>query len=223
MDTTLRSGKVALEDKKHKDDTRKQEQLHDVEMEQSASGSPAKPDQTDIEPAVRLEPDSVAENLCTVCGFSAKCPRSLKIHFARRHGNRSKNARNTAKSAENPSDTGSVDISQDTSVEMTSKIKQSQKSDELSVSSDDSGNAKSSPGKETELDIQLTNQEEMNQKRRVSKRTPKPKIIHSCNYCGQEFWGKSPLDLHVQRSHAKDTPYTCEYALPFISHVMSEY
>lgn len=213
MDKTLRSGKVAL-DKKHKDGTSKNQQSHDVEMEQTATDSPswtAKPDQTDTELSVRLEPDSVAENLCMVCGFSAKCPRSLKIHSAKRHGNRSKNAGNAAKSTKNISDASSVVVNQEAGDGTASEIKKRKKSDEVSVSSDDSGNTKSSSEKETETDKQQTNQEEMTQKRRVSKRTPKPKIIHSCNYCGQEFWGKSPLDLHVQRSHAKDTPYTCEY------------
>lgn len=213
MDKTLRSGKVAL-DKQHKDGISKKQQSHDVEMEQTATDSPswtAKPDQTDAELSVRLEPDSGAKNLCTVCGFSAKCPRSLKIHSAKRHGNRSKNAGNIAKSTENIS----VDVNQEAGDGTASQIKKSKKSDELSVSSDDSGNTKSLSEKETEADKQQTNQEEITQKRRVSKRTPKPKIIHSCNYCGQEFWGKSPLDLHVQRSHAKDTPYTCEYVLPF--------
>lgn len=215
MDKTLRSGKVTL-DKKHKDGTSKKQQSHDVEMEQTATDSPSwtsKPDQTDAELSVRLEPDSGAENLCTVCGFSAKCPRSLKIHSARRHGNRSKNGSNTAKSTENISDVSSADVNQETGDGTAREMKKSKKSDELSVSSDDSGTTKSSSEKETEADRQQTNRDEMTQKRRVSKRTPKPKIIHSCNYCGQEFWGKSPLDLHVQRSHAKDTPYTCEYMI----------
>lgn len=216
MDKTLRSGKVAL-DKKHKDGTGKKQQSHDVEMEQMATDSPswtAKPDQTDVELSVRQEKESAAENLCAVCGFSAKCPRSLKIHSAKRHGNRSKNAGNTAKSAVNISDVSSVDANQEERDATASEIKKRKKSDEVSVSSDESGNTKSSSEKETEADKQQTNREEMTQKRRVSKRTPKPKIIHSCNYCGQEFWDKSPLDLHVQRSHAKDTPYTCEYVLP---------
>lgn len=55
------------------------------------------------------------------------------------------------------------------------------------------------------------------QPRRVSKRKPKPKIIYSCNYCGQEFRDKAPLDVHVQRYHTKDTPYTCEYSCMHVS------
>lgn len=225
MDKTLRSGKVALE-KKHKDGTSKKQQSHDVEMEQTATDSPsctAKPHQTDAELSGRLQPDAVAENICPVCGFSAKCPRSLKIHSAKRHGNRSKNAGNTSKSAENIADASSVHANQDAGDGTPSRTQKSKKSDELSVSSDDSGNTKSSSEKEAEADKQQTNQEEITQKRRVSKRTPKPKIIHSCNYCGQEFWGKTPLDLHVQRSHAKDTPYTCEYVFPFSSYMMREF
>lgn len=225
MDKTLRSGKVAA-DKKHKDGTSKKQQPPDVEMEETATDSPswnAKPDQRNAELSVRLEPDSVAQNLCTVCGFSAKCPRSLKIHSAKRHGNRSKYAGNTTKSTENMSDASSADGIQEAGDGAVNQIKKSKKSDEVSVSSDDSSKTKSSSEKETEVDKQQTNQEEMTQKRRVSKRTPKPKIIYSCNYCGQEFWGKSPLDLHVQRSHAKDTPYTCEYVLPFSWYMMGEY
>lgn len=216
MDKTLRSGKAALEDKKQEDSTIDSQQPLDVEMEQSATDSPsrtAKPDRTDVELTVSLKPDSVAETICTVCGFSAKCPRSLKIHFARRHGSRSKKASSNATPSVKMTDTGSVDVSQEAGFGTASESKQSQKSDELSLSSDESGNA----------NRRENNQEETTQGRRVSKRTPKPKIIYSCNYCGQEFWGKSHLDLHVQRSHAKDTPYTCEYALPFTSHVAPEY
>lgn len=219
MDKTLKSGQVGLEDKKLEDGSIQKEQPHDVEMEQCPTVSPsrtAKPHQTDVEITVRLEPDPIAENLCTVCGFSAKCPRSLKIHSARRHGNRSKNARNAAKSTESISDAGSVDLKQEKGIGTACENKQSQKSDELSSSSDDSGNIKSSTEKESESDKQQTNLEETTQKRRVSKRTPKPKIIHSCNYCGQEFWAMSALDLHVQRSHSKDTPYTCEYVRLFV-------
>lgn len=214
MDKTLRSGKVALEDKKQEVGTINNQEPRDVEMEQSATDSPsrtAKPDRTDVELTVSSEPDPVAETVCTVCGFSAKCPRSLKIHFARRHGNRSKNVPNNAKPTVKMTDTSSVDVNQEAGFETASESKQSQKSDELRGSSDESGNAKS-----------VEKNQETSQARRVSKRTPKPKIIYSCNYCGQEFWGKSHLDLHVQRSHAKDTPYTCEYVLPFISYVTSE-
>lgn len=215
MDKTLRSGKVALE-KKHKDGTGKKQQSHDVEMEQTTTDSSswtAKPDQTDMELSVREEPESIAANLCAVCGFSAKGPRSLKIHSAKRHGKGSKNAGSAAKLVENISHVSSVDSNQEAGDEMASEIKKKKKFDEVSVLSDESGNTKSSD-QETEADKQQTNQDKMTQKRRVSKRTPKPKIIHSCNYCGQEFWDKSPLELHVQRSHAKDTPYTCEYVLP---------
>lgn len=214
MYKTLRSGKVALKDQKQEVDTINNQQPRDVEMEQSATDSPsrtAKADRTDVELAVSLEPDSVGETVCTVCGFSAKCPRSLKIHFSRRHRNRSKNAPNNAKPSVKMTDTSSVDVNQEAGLETASESKQSQKSDELRGSSDESGNAKSVE----------KNQEETTQARRMSKRTPKPKIIYSCNSCGQEFWGKSHLDLHVQRSHAKDTPYTCEYVLPFISYVTS--
>lgn len=217
MDKTLISGKEAVEDKECENDTSRKVQPDDVETEQTKRDSPsriAKPDEADEKVTERLRPDSVPEdgdNLCTVCGFSAKCPRSLKIHYARRHGRNSKNANRTVKPAEkceNMSDTSPTEIQQESHMETESaaEIKQNRTSDLNELRS-----ARKSRG---DLKFGLPQEEAIQtQGRRVSKRTPKPKMIHSCNYCGQEFWGKSHLDLHIQRYHTKDTPYTCEYML----------
>ncbi|XP_072316500.1 zinc finger protein 407 [Eucyclogobius newberryi] len=115
------------------------------------------------------------EAICLVCGFCAKCPRSLKIHYGRKHGKKN--------------------VSDD--MEADAELTQKQQCDRDQQSS--SQNIKQGNKEETLL-----------QERRVSKRTPKPKIIHSCNYCGQEFRDKEPLDTHIQRYHTKDVPYSFE-------------
>lgn len=197
-------------------------QSHDVEMEEgkipSSPSRTAEPDEADEELTEKLQPaDSLPEdgdNLCTICGFSAKCPRSLKIHYARKHGKNSKYSDKTAKPAaksENISDISPAENQQEEDMETESgtEIKQNQEPDLLemkSVASDNGINAKSLTKKQILLDKQQA--EEPTQERRVSKRTPKPKMIHSCNYCGQEFRDKAPLDVHIQRYHTKDTPYT---------------
>ncbi|XP_075937589.1 zinc finger protein 407 [Anarhichas minor] len=226
MDKALISGKEAVEDKGCDNDTSGKVQPGDVEMEETKRDSPggtAKPDGPDEEVAERLRPDSVPEdgdNLCTVCGFSAKCPRSLKIHSSRKHGKNSKSTNRTAKPAEEnekESDGSPAENQQEVDMETESaaEVKQNQESDvdELRSAADDSNiHTNSFTEKETVLDKQQADQEEAvpAQERRVSKRTPKPKMIHSCNYCGQEFRDKSPLDVHIQRYHTKDTPYTFE-------------
>lgn len=113
------------------------------------------------------------EATCTVCGFCAKCPRSLKIHYARKHGKKN--------------------ISDDVEADVEFTEKNQSGSDETNP-----------PLKKKRGDEEDT----PTQERRVSKRTPKPKIIHSCNYCGQEFRDKEPLDIHIQRYHTKDVPYS---------------
>ncbi|XP_044063133.1 zinc finger protein 407 isoform X2 [Siniperca chuatsi] len=225
MDKTLISRKEAVEDKVPENNTSGKVQPDDVEMEETRRDSPsrtANPDEADEELAERLRPDSVpdeGDNLCTICGFSAKCPRSLKIHYARKHGKNSKNTNRTAKppeKSENISDVIPAEIQQeveDMQTESAAEVKQNQESDldELRSAANDNGmNTKSLTIKETLLDKQQTDQEEAipTQERRVSKRTPKPKMIYSCNYCGQEFRDKSPLDVHIHRYHTKDTPYT---------------
>ncbi|XP_031134170.2 zinc finger protein 407 [Sander lucioperca] len=225
MDTTLISGKEAAEDKVPEDDTSGKVKPDDLEMEDTerdSSSRTAKPDEADEELAERLQPDSVNEvevvpgdgdNLCTICGFSAKCPRSLKIHYARKHVKNSKNR--AAKPAENISDVNPAKIQQevDMKTESAAEVEQNQESDleELrSAANDNAMNTNSLTKKETVSDKQQADPQEgiSTQERRVSKRTPKPKMIYSCNYCGQEFRDKSPLDVHVQRYHTKDTPYT---------------
>nr|XP_019946739.1 PREDICTED: zinc finger protein 407-like [Paralichthys olivaceus] len=157
--------------------------------------------------------DSVPEdgdNLCTACGFSAKCPRSLKIHFARRHGNNSKNSDNTAKptvKSDNISDVSQAEKQLEADMETESAVEES---DLLELRSAANDNGKSLTKKQRAVDKQQADQGEviLTQERRVSKRTPKPKMIYSCNYCGQEFRDKAPLDVHIQRYHTKGTPYT---------------
>nr|XP_046254339.1 zinc finger protein 407 [Scatophagus argus] len=223
MDKTLIPEKTAVEDKVPDNDISGKVQPHDVdtvETKSNSSSKTARPDEGDQELTEKLQPDSVPEdedNLCTVCGFSAKYPRSLKTHYARKHRNNSKNTNRTAKPAEkseNISDTSPAEIQQEVNMETESaEVKQNQETelDELkSAASDNDMNTKSLTKKETELGKRQAGEEEavQTQERRVSKRTPKPKMIHSCNYCGQEFRGKSPLDVHIQRYHTKDTPYT---------------
>ncbi|XP_070692228.1 zinc finger protein 407 [Pempheris klunzingeri] len=226
MDKTLISGKEAVESKVPENEPSGKVQLDDVEMEETKKDSPsrtAKPDEADGELAERLQPDSVPEdgdNLCTACGFSAKCPRSLKIHYARKHGKNSKNTNRTAKQAEKNEDICDVspaEIQQEADKETKSavEVKQNQESDldQRRPSANDNGvNTKGLTKKENVLDKQQTDEEEVitTQERRVSKRTPKPKMIYSCNYCGQEFRDKSPLDVHIQRYHTKDTPFTLD-------------
>jgi len=221
MDVALISGKEPAEENCSDHDAAVKVLPGDVEMEETKSGSPrgtARPKETDEGAAERLRPVSApgdGENICAVCGFSAKCPRSLKIHFTRMHGKNSKNNR-TAKPAEE-NENASDEIQQEVEMETESAGKmernQGRDGDELRAAGgvDTSGTT----GKETLPDTQQADREEAvpTQERRVSKRTPKPKMIHSCNYCGQEFRDKSPLDVHMQRYHTKDTPYTCEYEL----------
>lgn len=216
MDKTIISEEEAVEEKVPESETSGKVQPDDVEMEETKTDSPStidEPGEAEEELAERPLSDSVPEsgdNLCTVCGFSAKCPRSLKIHYARKHG---KNSKNTVKTAtaeqiENISDVSLAEIQQEVDMEESDLL-------EVRSASDNSKNTKSLIKKQSVLHKQQMDREEMlhTRERRVSKRTPKPKMIYSCNYCGQEFRDKAPLDVHVQRYHAKDTPYTREYMI----------
>ncbi|XP_053182288.1 zinc finger protein 407 [Scomber japonicus] len=218
MDKTLISGKEAVEDNMSENDTSGKVQPDNEEMEETKTVSPSRigePDKADEELAERQHTDSTPQDgdkLCTLCGFLAKCPRSLKIHYARKHGKNSKNTDRTTKPAEEGEDIADVNPAEvqqemDMETESTAEVKQNQESepgpdldDMRSAAVDDGMNAKGSTKREMAVDKQA--------ERRVSKRTPKPKIIYSCNYCGQEFRDKSPLDVHIQRYHTKDTQYT---------------
>nr|XP_020452904.1 zinc finger protein 407 [Monopterus albus] len=221
MNKTLISGEEATEDKVSESDTSGKVQLNDVEMEETKRASPsrtAESSEADEDLAEKLWPDSVAEdrdNLCTVCGFSAKCPRALKIHYARKHGKSSKNTdRNTKPSEKSDEvcDVSPAEIQQEVEMETESgvEVQENQESDLLVVKSAATKNTQSLTKKQSVLDKHQADQEGAipTQERRVSKRTPKPKMIYSCNYCGQEFRDKAPLDVHTQRYHTKDTPYT---------------
>ncbi|KAK2844220.1 hypothetical protein Q5P01_010879 [Channa striata] len=197
MDKTLISEKKAAEGKVPEGDSSLKVQLDDVEMEETTRDSSSRtpePNEADEELAKGQLPDSVLESgktLCTACGFSAKCSRSLKIHYAKMHKKNMKNAVKTLRPAEKSEDAFDVSL-----IEMQEE--------------DNSITAKGLIKKQSVLKKQQGDPEETanTQERRVSKRTPKPKMIYSCNYCGQEFRDKSPLDAHVQRYHTKDTPYT---------------
>lgn len=225
MDKTVMSGEEAVEEKVAENDSSGKVHTDDVEMEEAAGESPsgaAELDEADEEVAERPSPDCAPkdrDNLCTVCGFSAKCPRSLKIHFARKHGKMSDKAAKEKNADMSDGSRAGIQQEADMEAESGAEVKQKHDSDhdELrSVTSDSGTNMKSLTKKQqSALDRQQVEQEAIipTQERRVSKRTPKPKIIYSCNYCGQEFRDKSPLDVHIHRYHTKDTPYTCEYLL----------
>ncbi|AWO97001.1 putative zinc finger protein 407 [Scophthalmus maximus] len=219
MVKTLTSGKDS------ESDTSGKVQPDDVEMEESkrhpSPSRTAEPDEADEELAAKSQPDSPEsedeDNLCSVCGFSAKCPRSLKIHYARKHGKKSKSRDKSAKPAaksEDVCDVSPAENQQEAGMETESgaEVDQYQKSDpsELKSAANDSGmKSKSITKKRSVSDKQQADQElSPTRGRRVSKRTPKPKMIYSCNYCGHEFRDKPPLDVHIQRYHAKDTPFT---------------
>ncbi|KAM6910286.1 zinc finger protein 407 [Xenentodon cancila] len=215
MDKTLTSGKELVENKVPENSKSGKVKPEDVDMEETAglSGSKAdEPDKADEEIAEKPLLDSAPEgggNLCKVCSFSAKHSRSLKIHYARKHGKDHEQNQNIC-------DASPDEIQQETIME-TDKVddddEQNQRPDVDALKSAENGksrNIKNLSKKHKILDKEQTGQEEPIpcQERRVSKRIPKPKIIYSCNYCGQEFRDKSPLDVHIERYHAKDAPYT---------------
>ncbi|XP_026227879.1 zinc finger protein 407 isoform X2 [Anabas testudineus] len=205
MDKTIKCREDDVEGKVTQSKTSGKVHPDDVEMEEAKRDSPNKTDEADEadqEPAERPRSVCVSEsgdNLCTMCGFLAKCPRSLKIHYARKHG---KNLKNTVKTTAAGKSKNLVDVSP-MEIQQEVDMEECELSELRSAASDNSKNTKG-------LIQKQTNQEEMShtQGRRVSKRTPKPKMIYSCNYCGQEFRDQAPLDVHVQRYHVKDTPYT---------------
>lgn len=208
MDNALSSKEQAAKDKKPEKGRSKKLQPDNVEMEDSTGDLPSSTTEAEKE----LTPDSTHEakdTQCRICGFSAKCPRSLKVHVARKHG---KSTDNTAKHSEKM-EFLTDEIEAEMETEGGPDIKQNQDSDIDTINSAASDNGLTK--KLSVLDKQQTDQEEAvpTQERRTSKRTPKPKIIYSCNYCGQEFRDKSPLDLHIHRYHTKDTPLTCKYLL----------
>ncbi|KAF7659433.1 hypothetical protein LDENG_00297940 [Lucifuga dentata] len=228
MDKILISGKEA-EDKVPKTDTGGKVQT-DEEMEETKTDSlvrTSKPDEVDEELAEKSSPHCIPQDrdaLCTICGFVAKCPRYLKVHNARKHG---KKPRNNINMIEKPVEEGENGVTQSENQKMVMergssvKAKQIQLSetrtdpDELrSAAKDDDMNTEGSSKKEKALEKQQADQEEQipTQERRISKRIPKPKMIYSCDYCGQEFRDKSYLDVHIQRYHTKDTPYTFDAA-----------
>ena len=181
------------------------------EVDEEKSADKVKPDQ----------PSSQGNDLCSICGFLAKCPRALKIHSTRKHGKRARRRTKSDQDGEAASQTATATVPKESAQEEenSKESDQTQESDpnsadELkSVAKDHGIYARGSVKTEKVVAIQPATEdpESLTKERRLSKRTPKPKVIHSCNYCGQEFWDKSLLEVHVKRTHAKDTPYTCKY------------
>lgn len=199
-------------------------QPDDEEMEEITGVPPstaAEADQSEKELPERPLSDSAhegEENRCTVCGFSAKQPRSLKIHYARKHG---KNNNKTTKPHEKNQNVQGQSLAESPpeaalkSEKRDGKRNKMQDPNELKEAT---SNAVNSSNKKPKIsDEHETDQDEpvFVKERRASKRTPKPKIIYSCNYCGLEFRDKSPLDVHIKRSHTKDLPFTREYFILF--------
>lgn len=187
-------------------------QPDDEEMEETTGVPPstsAEADRADEQHPESRVADATpeGENRCAVCGFSAKQPRSLKIHYARKHIKTPK----PHEQSQNNQVVSPAERRQEAIVETANPNKRP--SPEAANSSDVISFTK----KQKVSDEQQTDADEpaFVQERRVSKRTPKPKMIYSCNYCGQEFRDKSPLDVHVLRYHTKDVPLTCEYFLFF--------
>ncbi|XP_076006653.1 zinc finger protein 407 [Genypterus blacodes] len=223
MDKPLTIDKEEVQDKGSPNDTGGNVQAEDeimVEMTSDSHDGTA----PDEELADKSSPRCIPQNkdaICAICGFIAKCPRYLKVHCARKHG---KKSRNNIRATEKPAEKGeNVSASQfenqkmDTEGESTVEAEQIQPAatgpalDELeSTAKGDAIASEGSPAKERALEKQQADQEEQipTQERRISKRIPKPKMIFSCDYCGQEFRDKSPLDVHIQRHHTKDIPYT---------------
>lgn len=162
----------------------------DMEMEETtgvSAGSAAELNKAEKKPVERPLPDNGCgeeQHVCKVCGFSTMYPRSLKTHYTRKHGKVI--GKNRQLHEQNLNDLNVNEVQE-----------------EATIKSEEDDGENQSP----DLD-----QEESNtaQERRVSKRIPKPKIIYSCNYCGHEFRDKTPLDVHIQRYHAKDVPLTFE-------------
>lgn len=191
-------------------------QPDDEEMEETAGVPPSMAVETDRADKQQHPESRVAdatpegENRCAVCGFSAKQPRSLKIHYARKHGKLYIKTPKSHEQNQNNLVVSPAERRQEAIVETENPKRPSPEAANSSA-------VKSFTKKQKVSDKQQTDADEpaFVQERRVSKRTPKPKIIYSCNYCGQEFRDKSPLDVHILRYHTKDVPFTCEYFLFF--------
>ncbi|CAG6015964.1 unnamed protein product [Menidia menidia] len=210
MDKTQELGEEVVGKKVPENDSSVGVQPEDVETGETGGNSAG-----GTEAAEGPLPESAAgDNLCAVCGFTAKHARSLKIHHARKHGKNSDKTPKSPEPSQNVSDVAAAEIQQETAVTKTEREagkRQNQTSDldEMKSAASDDG-SKSLTKKQKVAEKLQEDQDELilTQERRVSKRIPKPKIIYSCNYCGQEFRDKSPLDVHVKRYHAKDVPFS---------------
>ncbi|KAM9806781.1 zinc finger protein 407 [Syngnathus typhle] len=170
-----------------------------------------KPEKENDGPTQCLQASNENEDVstrCSVCDFSAKCPRSLKIHYSRKHKKSTDKAAKPAEDKQTNSDDSPGDVHKETDMETESSAGSNPGPGPDGVGSvppQEDCNKVVIPDTQAKQDQSVSNQE-----RRVSKRTPKPKIIYSCNYCGLEFRDKSPLDVHVNRYHSKDSPRTLD-------------
>ncbi|KAM8846344.1 zinc finger protein 407 [Synchiropus picturatus] len=191
MDETLKANEE-MDTIPEKGTNLSKQQDHEAMEESTADTQIASPKSENVEEDQDEEqpPDSMTKILtCTACGFVAKSERSLKIHSVKKHRKVSEEMDPT------------LDIDAVSKAELLP-----QKKSRLGV---DQGEPVVILKKCDMASNKLTHQEEAGTpERRISKRTPKPKVFHSCNYCGQEFRDKAPLDVHVQRYHSKDTQLT---------------
>ncbi|XP_061675975.1 zinc finger protein 407 isoform X2 [Syngnathoides biaculeatus] len=183
--------------------------VHMADVQDKSPNRIMTPEKEDGGTTQQVQADTLTKDVntrCSICDFSAKCPRSLKIHFARKH------KKSTNKAAQHPEDRET--ISDDSTREVQKEIDMETHSpavpnpgpnDPRSAVPDDDGNNVAILDNQAKQEQVISSQE-----RRVSKRTPKPKIIYSCNFCGLEFRDKSPLDVHIQRYHSKDSPRTVD-------------
>uniref|UniRef100_A0A1A8QB91 Zinc finger protein 407 n=5 Tax=Nothobranchius rachovii TaxID=451742 RepID=A0A1A8QB91_9TELE len=213
MDTSLTLGEEVAGDRKPESDAAKVKR-DDVELVESTENPQCAADEEHTKkPSSDITPEE-EDNRCTVCGFSAKYPRSLKIHYTRKH---SRDFDKTPKSPEqnlNIHD-GKPNESQQEDMMMAEKAAGSKQKrqdlDELKLaSSEDESTSLTTRQMVGEKQERVQEDSVTVPKRRVSKRIPKPKIIYSCNCCGQEFRDKHPLDVHIQRYHSKYVPVTLD-------------
>ncbi|XP_061529875.1 zinc finger protein 407-like isoform X2 [Phycodurus eques] len=185
-----------------------------VHMDDVQAKSPSRamtPEKQDGGPTQRLQADTVTEDVntrCSVCDFSAKCPRSLKIHYARKHKKSTNKAAEPLEDRQTISDDCTREVQKEIDMETECPVESNPglgPDDPRSASLDNDGGNFAISDKQAKQEQGISSQE-----RRVSKRTPKPKIIYSCNFCGLEFRDKSPLDVHIQRYHSKDSPRTVD-------------
>ncbi|KAG7268707.1 hypothetical protein CRUP_021390 [Coryphaenoides rupestris] len=223
MDVLLTSAKVVCEEQPELEESGgkgEEEEEEEEELGDKVKSAPSPPDEND---------------LCSICGFVAKCPRALKIHVTRKH--RKKSRRRSTKSDQdgeaaphtaaapgpvhqesapggengkddpNPADDEVKSVAKDHGIYARGSV-QTDKGEAVEPAPPPEDSEGPTQQRGPSAGPAPEHAEGPAPERRLSKRTPKPKVIHSCNYCGQEFFDKALLEVHVKRTHAKDTPYT---------------